>query len=472
MKNLPFFCHYICGLTIKYLQGGRIVIDMDLNIVIKALTDTNDKDNNVRKEAERVLNELTNAPGFFPALLSILSQDGLPHTLKQSASIALKNRLRNRYDTDSSNAISAEDKAVLRQNIIPVLCSQQDISVAHLMGLAVQEITSADFAQWPECISQIESEMQSGNLQHFYNAIYVILVIVSDCMLRCFQYRTTKEPVHQLTQHFFPAILQWIQTSFKASPSQENLQILHLVVKMYYTSLDLSEMDQSVIAINDLSTWIPLLCQLIQMPAINPENNDPTVSVQEKATFPEWHVKKWCMTTILRVNHNFLNMKDHQEYNVWIQNFAPSILTMVLEQLNVYKTSVYYYNKVAIKLFTFLKDITDIAVLYRSLKTHMPFIINEVLPKALALTKEEVELWKEDPIQFVVHVHDMYYEFSNVRVEAGNFLVYLSKVRANDILALFLNYLTESFNVYDNTNPEQRDFLAKEWMLIILECRW
>lgn len=31
---------------------------MDLNIVIKALTDTNDKDNNVRKEAERVLNEV------------------------------------------------------------------------------------------------------------------------------------------------------------------------------------------------------------------------------------------------------------------------------------------------------------------------------------------------------------------------------------------------------------------------------
>ena len=31
---------------------------MDLNIVIKALPDTNDKDNSVRKEAERVLNEV------------------------------------------------------------------------------------------------------------------------------------------------------------------------------------------------------------------------------------------------------------------------------------------------------------------------------------------------------------------------------------------------------------------------------
>ena len=122
-----------------------------------------------------------------------------------------------------------------------------------------------------------------------------------------------------------------------------------------------------------------------------------------------------------------------------------------------------------IKLFTFLKDITDIAVLYRSLKTHMSFIVNDVLPKALALTQEEVELWKEDPVQFVVRVHDLYYEFSSVRVEAGNFLVYLSKVRANDILALFLNYLTESFNAYENTSPDQRDYLTKEWMLYALE---
>ena len=52
-----------------------------------------------------------------------------------------------------------------------------------------------------------------------------------------------------------------LRREMHASPSfSENTQILHLVVKMYYTSLDLSEMDQSVIAINDLSTWIPLLC--------------------------------------------------------------------------------------------------------------------------------------------------------------------------------------------------------------------
>lgn len=34
------------------------MVDMDLGTVIKALTDTNDNNNSVRKEAERVLNEV------------------------------------------------------------------------------------------------------------------------------------------------------------------------------------------------------------------------------------------------------------------------------------------------------------------------------------------------------------------------------------------------------------------------------
>lgn len=47
----------------------------------------------------------------------------------------------------------------------------------------------------------------------------------------------------------------------------------------------------------------------------------------------------------------------------------------------------------------------------------------------------------EDPIQFVTQVYDTYYDCSNVRSDAGDFLVYLSKVRANDILNPFLNFL-------------------------------
>lgn len=54
------------------------------------------------------------------------------------------------------------------------------------MGVTIEEIAAvwfscsphfqADFAQWTECVPQIENEMQSGNKERFYNAVFVLLV--------------------------------------------------------------------------------------------------------------------------------------------------------------------------------------------------------------------------------------------------------------------------------------------------------
>lgn len=78
--------------------------------------------------------------------------------------------------------------------------------------------------------------------------------------------------------------------------------------------------------------------------------------------------------------------------------------------------------------------------------------MNSVLPVALAITKEERQLWNDDPIQFVNQglrrrprawlITQVYYDYTNVRVEAGDFLRHLAKVRANDILMPFLQFMT------------------------------
>lgn len=87
----------------------------------------------------------------------------------------------------------------------------------------------------------------------------------------------------------------------------------------------------------------------------------------------------------------------------------------------------------------------------------------------MAITPEEQQLWVDDPVRFVNQVYDMYYEFTNVRSEAGEFIVYLAKVRANDILRPFLNFLTDSFNRYRTVTPSKEDCMNKEWMLYALE---
>ena len=66
-----------------------------------------------------------------------------------------------------------------------------------------------------------------------------------------------------------------------------------------------------------------------------------------------------------------------------------------------------------------------------------------------------------------------------MRVEAGDFLRHLAKVRANDILMPFLQFMTSQFDSfflcavvtpsYNSVDPSQRDYMAKEWQLYALE---
>ena len=60
-----------------------------------------------------------------------------------------------------------------------------------------------------------------------------------------------------------------------------------------------------------------------------------------------------------------------------------------------------------IKYFTFLKGVIDYSSLYKLIKPQIPWIINSVLPVALAISKDEQVLWEEDPIQFVNQVYDV-----------------------------------------------------------------
>ena len=122
-----------------------------------------------------------------------------------------------------------------------------------------------------------------------------------------------------------------------------------------------------------------------------------------------------------------------------------------------------------IKFFTFLRTIIDVSKLYKLVKGRITHIINNILPTAMAITPEEQELWVEDPVRFVNQVYDMYYEFSNVRTEAGSFVMHLAKVRARDILEPFLSYLTDSFNRFRTITPTHQDYMNKEWMLYALE---
>ena len=85
------------------------------------------------------------------------------------------------------------------------------------------------------------------------------------------------------------------------------------------------------------------------MPPISPDNANPDVSVVEKAALPEWHVKKWAMNCLVRINSSLLGWgspaaitrsikdKKNPDFCRWVDEYAPEILNLVFAQLNEYK---------------------------------------------------------------------------------------------------------------------------------------
>lgn len=151
--------------------------------------------------------QMTVAPGFFPCLLTILGEQNIPHSVRivftcyfcqlQSAAIALKNRLRNRYNNDKEELINAADKDFLRNNIIPVvfICyyfiyrlfvinkikTLLVYQVLLLRKLLLQFISflfqlQKDFPSCWNCVDQIDSFLNSPNPQIIYNAVFVVRV--------------------------------------------------------------------------------------------------------------------------------------------------------------------------------------------------------------------------------------------------------------------------------------------------------
>lgn len=56
-----------------------------------------------------------------------------------------------------------------------------------------------------------------------------------------------------------------------------------------------------------------------------------------------------------------------------------------------------------------------------------------------------------------------------MRLEAGEFVRYLAKVRASDILMPFLQYMMNYFDCYNAQDSAQRDYMVKEWQMFTLE---
>jgi hypothetical protein len=105
---------------------------------------------------------------------------------------------------------------------------------------------------------------------------------------------------------------------------------------------------------------------------------------------------------------------------------------------------------------------------YKALKPHIDFILFSILFPTLCLTNEEIQLFEQDPTEFVRKCHDPIEDFFDPRNMAANLLQTLARYRQKDILPRFLPFIQQILAEYSAAAPDKRDYWKKEGVLVAM----
>ena len=75
----------------------------------------------------------------------------------------------------------------------------------------------------------------------------------------------------------------------------------------------------------------------------------------------------------------------------------------------------------------------------------------ELSPKLLQLTQEDLELYQDEPQDFITKYYsntDYFGECATIRMEVSEFISHISKVRAGNILTDYVNFLVQMLDQY------------------------
>jgi importin-7 len=140
---------------------------------------------------------------------------------------------------------------------------------------------------------------------------------------------------------------------------------------------------------------------------------------EERTAYPWTKAKKWAFANLNRLFSRYAvqtSMGDSKATAFgkhFIANFAPEIMKSYLQQIELYmahkiwlsERCVYlivdFLEEWFVAIFTLLIGSIKPKVTWGLLKPHVPSIISHVVFPLLCLTQEDLDLWDEDPVEYI-----------------------------------------------------------------------
>ncbi|KAG0157021.1 Armadillo-like helical [Penicillium digitatum] len=442
---------------------------MDVTALRDRIQSTLDANADIRRQAELDLKYAETQPGFINGLLDIL-QGEQNNAVQLSAGVYLKNRITRGWapveDSPQRTPIPDAEKPSFRERLIPALASTPP-NVRNQLVPLLQKILQNDFPeQWPGFLDLTLQLLGTNDASTVYAGLQCLLAV---CRVYRFKAGEKREEFDKIVELSFPQLLS-IGSKLVDEESLEAAEMLRIVVKAFKHAIyfELSPCLQTHQATVD---WCTLFLRIVSK---TPPASSMGDSKEEREMNHWWKCKKWSYANLNRLfirygNPTTITKSSTPDYTpfakTFISTFAPEILKGYLTEIDKWVSKTQWLSNSALSYtLVFMEECVKPKAMWDHLKPHMDNLIAHFVFPILCQSDEDIELFEDDPSEYLHRKLNFYEEVSAPDVAATNFLVSLTKNRKKQTFAI-LTFVNSVVSKYESEPEEQKQPREKEGAL-------
>lgn len=415
---------------------------MEVQVISNALQGTLDSNPQLRKQAEQQLAEFEKQPGFTVYCLDLAVDPSSSTTIKSSAAVFFKNRISRYWNDESDRGIKQDEQETIKTKLIESLVKCfDDNHIRPQLSLAVRNILIRGAWLLNEPISQLLNS--KSDVSHVYTGL-LLLFEATRSQRWAYTDRTLIENYIELT---FPT-LEVLASEILNNSDYRSGDMLYLILKIFrYSTLNV--LPKYFYDVNKLSSWISLHLAVVQR-ELPKEIMD--LDPSDRAFDKRVKAFKWGFGNLHKFFTRFGLPTSKYTSPEFIQFFNGNIVSEVLKVyfgiIEKWSSGLWLSDSSLFHLISFLEKcvITDAWTL---IEPHFEIILRHLVYPSLC--QENLEMFEEDPEEYIRRYFDVYRESNTADVAATDFLFVTAHHRTEKLTSV-LSLLNEIFN---NFNQDQ-----------------
>lgn len=370
--------------------------------------------------------------------------------VRLAGAIYLKNLIRGHWSLDPNKRdpevtpvpISDEVRNGIRGGIVQAAVSAHPKLREHY-AIAFAIIAGEDFpSRWPTLLNEVMAHVT--NTQSFQSMDAGLLLLLS--LVKKYEYKTlyndeAADVREQVVNMVFPTLLQF-GNSLLAHEGAEPWTLIHKLVKLAHSVLAHGRSLTYMLNTDNFSEWANFFVRVFSHPIppqfvkLEDEDSD-TMTVY-------WKPKKWVIVSMQAVldrfgaEDSFENVQVSQAHQEMAKKFskfftksvAPEFVRMVLDLLMSTQNGAYIPPRFVNNLLSFVDLALSEKALRKLMKPRVQDLMIGVLPSFLAVTRDDIALFTDEPVEYVRKFFDIDEEFFCPKAAARNVWIQLVKYYA------------------------------------------